>query len=137
MAVTGTKAIRWIDWRMEMTQIVYVSDTMKQAISFINDLIPDLEKLGIENIKHDWEHNFITVGDIEVRGISIYENCLCLKINHAEYFIDGIDMENYKNASGDRLKLLTQHVKEIMSHFAINAKQLSGKDELIKILVEG
>ena len=118
-------------------QIVYVSDSMKQAINFINDLIPYLKELGIENIKHNREYNFITVGDIEVRGISIYESCLCLKINHAEYFIDGINMKNYKGTNGNRLEHLVCGVKEAMMHFAINAKQLSGKDELIKILMEG
>lgn len=119
-----------------MTQIVYVSDSMKQSIDFINNLIPDLEELGIENIKHDREHNFIIVGDMEVRGVSIYEGCLCLKINHAEYYIDGIDMENYKDASGDRLEHLTYGVKEAIMHLSINATQLSGKEELIKILTE-
>lgn len=119
-----------------MTQIVYVSDSMKQAINFINDIIPDLEELGIENIKHDREHNFITVGDAEVRGISIYEGCLCLKINHAEYFIDGIDMGNYKDVSGNRIEHLIWGVKEAMIHFPINTKQLNGKAELVKILME-
>lgn len=119
-----------------MTQIVYVSDSMKQSIDFINDLFSDLQKLGVPSIKFN-KHNFITIGDIEVRGISIYENCLCLKIKRAEYFIDGIDMRNYKDASKERLDRLIRGVKEVMSHFSINAKQLSGKEELIKILTEG
>lgn len=120
-----------------MTQIIYVSDRTKQSIDFINDLISDLQEIGIENIKHDKEHNFVIVGDFEVRGISIYENCLCFKINRAKYFIDGIDMRNYKDASSQRLDRLTWKLKEVMSHFDINARQLSGKEELIKILTEG
>lgn len=120
-----------------MTQIVYVSDSMKQSTNFINDLISDLRKIGIENIKRDRERNFIIFGDIEVRGISMHENCLCLKINRTKYFIDGIDMKNYKDAGRERLNHLTWKLKEIMPHFDINAKELSGKDELIEILKEG
>lgn len=120
-----------------MTQIIYVSDNTKQSIDFINALISDLRKLGITDIEHDERNNLITVGDIEVRGISVYENCLCVKVNRAEYFLDGIDMRNYKDASSKRLDYLIWGVKEVMSHFDINAKQLSGKEELIKILTEG
>lgn len=119
-----------------MTQIVYISDSMKQSIDFINDLISDLRRLGIKNIKHDRVHNLITIGDMEVRGICVYENCLCLKIRKAEYFIDGIDMMNYKDASKERLNHLVWDIKEAMMYFDIDAKQLSGKDELIKILTE-
>ena len=120
-----------------MAQIVYVSDSTKQAIDFINDLISDLRKLGIDDIKQDKENNLIIVGNKEVRGISICENCLCVKVNHAEYFIDGIDMRKYKDASVKSLDRLIRRVKEVMSHFSINENQLSGKEELIKILTEG
>lgn len=120
-----------------MTQIVYVSDNTKQSIDFINDLISDLRKFGIKDIEHDERNNIIVVGDIEVRGISVYENCLCVKVNRSEYFIDGIDMRKYKDANDRTIGRLIWGVKEVMSHFAINAKQLSGKEELIKILTEG
>lgn len=120
-----------------MTQIVYVSDSTKQSIDFINDLISDLQKSGIKDIEHDKKNNLIIVGDTEVRGISVYENCLCLKVNRAEYFIDSIDMRKYKDASSKRLDMLIWGIKEVIMHTAINAKQLSGKEELIKILTEG
>lgn len=119
-----------------MTQIVYVSDSTKQSIDFINDLFSDLQKLNIPSIRYI-KNNFITVGDFEVRGISIYESCLCLKINRAKYFIDAIDMRNYKDTSRESLDRLTWKVKEVMSHFDIGAKQLGGKEELIKVLTEG
>lgn len=119
-----------------MNQIIYVSDSMKQSIGFINNLISDLQRLGIENIEHDREHNFIVVGNTEVRGISLYESCLCLKIHDAKYFIDGIDMGSYKSASDRQLESLTYRIREAMSHFRIDTKQLDGKDELIKILTE-
>lgn len=120
-----------------MKQIIYVSDRIKQSADFINSLLSDLQKLGIKNIQHDREHSLITVGDTEVRGICVYENCLCLKIRKAEYFIDGIDMMNYKDASKERLDHLVWDIKEAMMHFDIDAKQLNGKEELIKILTEG
>ncbi len=119
-----------------MTQIVYVSDGTKQSIDFINDLISDLRKLNIKDIEHDKENNLIIVGNIEVRGISVFESCLCLKVNHSEYFIDSIDMRKYKDTSSKRLDYLIYSIKEVMSHFGINAKQISGKEELIKILTE-
>lgn len=121
---------------IDLKQIIYASDSMKQAIDFINDLVSDLQELGIKNIEHDMQHNFIIVGNAEVRGISLSESCLCLKIHKAEYFIDGINMRNYKDASEKRLDWLVGGVEEVMMHFDINAKQLSGKDELIKILTE-
>lgn len=49
-----------------MIQIIYVSDNIKQSIDFINNLISDIRELGVENIKHNREHNFIVVGDMEV-----------------------------------------------------------------------
>lgn len=120
-----------------MTQIVYVSDSMKKAIDFINDLVADLQTSGIENIKHNRQHNFIAVGDIEVRGISVFGNSSCIKINCAKYFIDGIDMRNYKDADNKRIDHLVWGAKEAIMHFSINAKQISGKEELIKILTGG
>lgn len=120
-----------------MKQIIYVSDRMNQSADFINSLLSDLQKLGIKNIQHDREHNLITVGDMEVRGISIHENCLCVKIHDTEYFIDGIDMKNYKGASKERLDWLIYHVQETIMCLEIGAKQLNGKEELIKILTEG
>ena len=117
-----------------MKQIVYVSDSMKEAVNFINGLISDLQQLGIDNIKHDKEHNFIIVGNTEIRGIGVYENFLCTKIHDTEYFIDGIDMRKYKNASNRQIDSLIYHIKETMSHFRENTKQLENKDELIKIL---
>lgn len=119
-----------------MKQIVYVSDSMKQSVDFINDIISDLHRLGIENIKHDRKHNFIIVGNTEIRGISLCESCLCLKIRKAEYFIDGIDMKNYKDESEERLEWLIWNIKEAMMHFDIEAKQLNGKNDIIKILTE-
>lgn len=92
--------------------------------------------MGIDDIQQDREHNFIIVGDMEVRGISIYENCLCAKIHNAKYFIDGVDMRNYKDASEEKLDNLVWRVKEAMSHLRENTKQLSGKDKLIEILTE-
>lgn len=119
-----------------MEQIVYVSDSMKQSTDFINNLVSDLQRLGIEIAEHDREHNFIIIDNMEIRGISLCESCLCLKILKAEYFIDGICMRNYKDASKERLDWLIWSVKEAMMHFDIDAKQLNGKDELIKILTE-
>ena len=119
-----------------MNQIIYVSDSMKQSVDFINDIISDLQHLGIEDIKHDRKHNFVIVGNTEVRGICVYESCLCIKIHDTKYFIDGIDMRNYENASTEILNRLIYHTREVMSHFHKDAKQLSGKDELIKILTE-
>lgn len=120
-----------------MNQILYISDSMKQSVNFINDLILDLQKLGIENIEHNRENNFVTVGEIRVNGIAIYENCLCLKIHNPKYFIDGIDMRNYRDTSKERLDSLIWHIKDVMLHFREDTEQLSGKDELIKILTEG
>lgn len=119
-----------------MINVLYVSDSNKKSIEFINDLISDLNEFGIKNIRHDREHNLIVVRDIEVRGISLCEGCLCLKIWNTKYFIDGIDMRNYKDASKEKLEWLIWHVKEVISHFEIGVKQLDGKDELIKILAE-
>lgn len=119
-----------------MKQIIYASDSIKQSVDFINDLVSDLQRLGIEIAEHNREHNFIIVSDMEIRGISLCESCLCLKIRKAEYFIDGIDMRNYKDARKERLDWLIWGVKEAMMHFDIDAKQLNGKDELIKILLE-
>ncbi len=120
-----------------MTQIVYVSDSTKQSIDFINELISDSRKSGITDIEHDEKNDLIIVGDTEVRGISIYESCLCAKVNHAEYFIDGIDMRKYKDANDRTIDRLIRSIKETISHFSISAKQLSRKEELIKILTEG
>lgn len=109
---------------------------MKQSVDFINILISDLRKLGIENIKHDRGHNFIVVGDIEVRGICIYENCICCGMKNVKYFIDGIDMRNCENLNYKQLNNLRHRIREIMSHFREDTKQLFGKEELIKILTE-
>lgn len=117
-----------------MKQIIYASDSIKQSVDFINDLISDLQRLGIEIAEHDRERNFVIVGNVEVRGISLCESCLCLKIRKAEYFIDGINMKNYMDASKERLDWLIRGIKEAMMHFDIDAKQLDGKDELIKTL---
>ena len=119
-----------------MIEILYVSDSMKQSVDFINNLISDLQRLGIEDIEHNKEHNFIIVGNKEVRGISLYENCLCIKIHNPKYFIDGIDMRNYKGTSDKQIDRLIYRIREMMSHFRRGTKQLSGKDELIKILTE-
>lgn len=122
---------------IKMTQIIYVSDSIKQSIDFINNLVFDLRELGVENIKHDREHNLVAIGDMEARGICIYKSCICCGMRDIKYFIDGIDMRNYDNASKRQLDGLTYHIKETMSHFRKGTKQLDGKEELIKILVEG
>lgn len=119
-----------------MVQIVYVSDSMKQSVDFINDLILDLQRLGIKIAEHNKRYNFIIVGNMEIRGISLCESCLCVKIRKAEYFIDGIDMRNYKNASKRNIDVLMWRIRYAMQSFKRDTKQLSGKDELIKILAE-
>lgn len=53
-----------------------------------------------------------------------------------KYFIDGIGMRNYSNAGERQFDNLIYHIREIMSHFKEDTKQLNGKDELIKILTE-
>lgn len=69
-----------------MIKIVYISELTRKSIDFINTLISDLQKLGIKNIKHDKQNNCISVGNIEVVGISVYEPCLCTKMQGIKYF---------------------------------------------------
>lgn len=118
-----------------MIKIAYIADTFRQPTNFINSLISDLKKLGFKNIEHDRQRNSITVGNVEVIGISLYESCLSIKMQDIDYFIDGIDMKNYKNASEKELDNLVGHIKYIMMYFKRDTKQLDGKDELIKILI--
>lgn len=73
---------------------------------------------------------------MEIRGICIYESCICCGMRNAKYFIDGIDIRNYENASKRQLDNLIYHIREIMSHFREDTKQLIEKDELIRILTE-
>ena len=119
-----------------MIEILYISDTEKQSQKFIYELISDLKRIGVKNINHDREHNLITFGNMEIRGMTIYEDYISHGMRNIKYFIDGIDMKNYKNASGRQLGSLVRRIKEIISHFNRDTKQLSGKDELIKILTE-
>lgn len=102
----------------------------------MNDLILDLQKLRIKNIGYDREKNIVTVGNMEIRGLSIYESCICHGMRNIKYFIDGIDMKIYKDADEKHIDSLIYHVKDIMSHFRKDTKQLTGKDELIEILME-
>lgn len=118
-----------------MVEVLYATDSMEKAVDFIYSLVSDLQKFGIRNIQHDREHNLIIVGDAEIRGICVYESNITHGIRNIKYFIDDIDMKNYKNESEKQIDSLIYHVKEIMSHFGIDAKQLAGKDELIEILV--
>lgn len=119
-----------------MEQIVYVSDSMRQSANFINNLVSDLQRLGIEIAEHNRKYNFIIVGGMEIRGITVYNTCSAISRNYLKYFIDGIDMRNYKDASKERIDSLIWHIKDVMLHFREDTKQLSGKDELIKILAE-
>lgn len=119
-----------------MNQIVYVSDSMKKSLDFINDLISDLREIGIEDIRHDKRYNSITVGNIEVRGICVYESCLHTKMQGIKYYIDGIDMRNYKNASKRNIDVLMWRIRYAMQSFKRDTKQLENKNELIKILTE-
>lgn len=117
-----------------MIKIVYITDTFRQPTNFINSLISDLKKLGVENIKHDRQRNSITVGNVEVIGISLYESYLSIKTQDIDYFIDGIDMKNYKNASEKELDNLAYQVKYIMMYLKRDIKQINNKDELIQLL---
>lgn len=119
-----------------MTEVVYVSDSMKQSIDFINDLISDLQRLGIEIVEHSEKHNFIIVGNIEIKGICVYESYLHTKMQGIKYYIDGIDMRNYKDASKRNIDVLMWRIRYTMQGFKRDTKQLNGKDELIKILME-
>lgn len=119
-----------------MTRIVYISDSMKQSVDFINNLISDLQKLDIENIKYDKRNNHITVGSVEVIGISVCESCLHTKMQDIKYYIDGIDMKNYKDACKRNIDILMWRIRYAMQIFRRDTKQLESKDELIKILMK-
>lgn len=118
-----------------MIQAIYVTDSTKHAVEFIYSLASDLRKLEIKDIKYDREHNLIVVGDVNIRGISIYESYITAGMN-IKYSIDGIDMRRYKNATVEEIDGLNYHIREIMSHFREDTKQLSGKDELIEVLTK-
>lgn len=119
-----------------MFEVIYITDSEKKAVDFINNLVSDLQKIGFENIKHDRENNSFTVKEAFIRGVSIYGSCLGVSRFPVKYFIDGIDMKNYKDASNERLDNVLSHIKTIMTQFRENTKQLIGKDELIEILME-
>lgn len=118
-----------------MIRAIYVTDNTKQAIKFIFSLASNLRKLGIKDIKHDREHNLIIVRNVEIRGISIYKSYITHGMN-IKYFIDGIDMRKYKNATTEEIDRLNYHIKEVMLHFREDARQFSGRDELIEFLME-
>ena len=119
-----------------MIRAVYVTDNSKQVVEFMYSLASDLRKFGIKDIENDREHNLIIVAYMEIKGLSIYKSNICHGMRNIKYFIDGIDMRIYKDASERQIESLNSHVKDVMTHFRKDTKQLGGKDELIKILTE-
>lgn len=119
-----------------MFEVLYITDSEKKAVEFINNLASDLQKLGFENIKHDRENNFVTVKQSFIKGVSIYDSCLGISRFPVKYFIDGIDMGKYNDVSNERLDNVLSHIKAVMTQFRKDTKKLSGKDELIEVLVE-
>lgn len=119
-----------------MFETLYITDNEKQAIDFINNLTSDLQKIGFENIKHDRENDSISVKQVFIKSISIYGSCLGISQFPVKYFIDGINMKRYKDMSNERLDNVLSHIKSVMTQFREDTKQLSGKDELIEVLME-
>ena len=119
-----------------MIKVLYITDTIRQTAEFINGLISNLQELGIENIEHDKQNNIITVGNVEIMVMWVYESCVCAKMQDIKYFIDGIDIKNRKYADNTQLGGLMYHAREIMSYFDKDTKQLDSKNELIQLLTE-
>lgn len=119
-----------------MIKVLYITDTIRQLAEFINGLISNLQELGIKNIELDKQNNIITIGNIEVIGLWVYDSGLCIKMGDIKYFIDGIDINNRKYTDNRQLGGMMYHAREIMSHFDKDTKQLDSKDELIRIIEE-
>lgn len=116
-----------------MIKALYISLWCVQADEFLKNLKSDLENRGITGIEVNEKREEIRTRDFIVTAKSINSGCIILDCEFADYYIfdiktDEIENEKYRN-------IILAKIKNLRCCFKCKAKQLTGKDELIKILI--
>lgn len=117
-----------------MVNALYITISCNLAKRFLNFLKEDLEKIGINNIEIDRKNNQIKTNDFIVTAKSIYEPCVSLDCRRANYYIEDISTAHYEREEIRNITL--ERFRHLKSAFRRETKEINGKDELIKILME-
>lgn len=117
-----------------MINALYISLKCKQAKEFLEDIKTELEKCGVSEIEYDEKNQQIGTKDFTVTAKGLNSSMIVLDCENTDYYISDISGDDYESKA---IKdWACRRIKYLQHCFHRKVKQLSGKDELIKILME-
>lgn len=117
-----------------MIKALYISLKCKQAKEFLEDIKIELESRGISQIEYDEEKQQIKTKDFTVTAKGLNSSMIVLDCENTDYYISDISGEDYMSKA--IRGWACRGIEYLQTCFCEKVKQLSGKDELIKILTE-
>lgn len=116
-----------------MFEVIYISQSCKQAVNFINDLAIKLKQHEINSFDIDHKNIQLKSDKFIVSAVSINSSNLWRSYGMTKYYIDTVSIAQYETFA--QWAFAHDTLRELERSFYIDTKQIS-EEELIEILKE-
>lgn len=116
-----------------MFEVIYITNTFKSAVNFIEKLAEGLKKSGIDNIELNLKSIRLKSDKFIVSTMPIYSSMLGRSKQMVKYFIDDVSTEHCETV--EQRKLVLERMDYIKMGFRKGTREIK-REELLDILIK-